>query len=478
MMEFSVIMQGHERKYNLEHIIKAVFFGAQLFFHDKEKENKVISKWNGKNAETQILLHGQHVIGSFSMQEDAYFLSKDPYVIARSFLNAAQQFYSPRLPWGILTGVRPAKTAARMLREGLSVRQVSNIFQEELLVSPEKTALMLQAAEKELSIQKSQLPNGCSLYIGIPFCPTRCAYCSFISKTYTDERVLSAFLEQLAEEIAATGNAIRRNGFVVDSIYFGGGTPTTLNVLQLQGVLEELKSQIDLSEVREFTVEAGRPDTITEEKLCLLKEYGVDRISINPQTLHSETLVKIGRAHSVEQFFDAYRLARKIGFHAVNTDLIAGLPDESLDDFRKTVEEIIKLEPENVTVHTLALKRASRLNQEHTDMSSEESEVSKMLSLASAALKGNGYAPYYLYRQKNILDNLENVGYSKPGYESIYNVYMMEELQTTLAAGGGGITKLVDPLTKKITRIPNPKLAEEYLRQKNIILNRKKEISR
>lgn len=477
-MEFSVIMQGHERKYNLEHIIKAVFFGAQLFFHDAEKEDKIISKWDGKTAETWILLHGQRAVGRFSVQEDAYFLRRDPYVIARSFLNAVHQFYFPRLPWGILTGVRPAKTAARMLREGLSASQVSKIFQEELLVSPEKTSLMLQAAEKELEIQQNQLPNGCSLYIGIPFCPTRCAYCSFISKTYADEKILSAFLEQLTEEIAVTGNAVNRNGFTVDSIYFGGGTPTTLNALQLQDILETLKKRIDLSSVREFTVEAGRPDTITAEKLRLLKEYGVDRISINPQTLHNETLKKIGRAHSVEQFFDAYRLAREIGFHAVNTDLIAGLPGESLADFEKTVEEIIKLEPENITVHTLALKRASRLNQEHTDMSNEESEVSKMLSLASAALKENGYAPYYLYRQKNILDNLENVGYSKPGYESIYNVYMMEELQTTLAAGGGGITKLVDPVTKKIIRIPNPKLAEEYLRQKNIILNRKKEISR
>ena len=476
MMEFSVIMQGHERKYNLEHIIKAVFFGAQLFFHDGEKEDKIISKWDGKTAETWILLHGQKAVGRFSMQEDAYFLRKDPYVIARSFLNAVQQFDSPRLPWGILTGVRPAKTAARMLREGLSGRQVSKIFQEELLVSPEKTVLMIQAAEKELNVQKNQLPNGCSLYIGIPFCPTRCAYCSFISKTYTDEKILSSFLEQLAEEIAETGGAIERNGFVIDSIYFGGGTPTTLTARQLQGILEALRTHMDLSKVREFTVEAGRPDTITEEKLLLLKEYGVDRVSINPQTLNSETLKKIGRAHSVEQFFSAYSLARKVGFHAVNTDLIAGLPGENLEDFKTTMEQIIKLEPENITVHTLALKRASRLNQEHADVSNEESLVSKMLSLASSELKENGYEPYYLYRQKNILDNLENVGYSKPGYESIYNVYMMEELQTTLAAGGGGITKLVDPRTKKITRIPNPKLAEEYLRQKNIILNRKKEI--
>lgn len=475
-MDFSVIMQGHERKYHLEHTIKAVFFGAQLFFHDTEKENKIVSKWDGKTAETRILLNGREAIGVFSIQEEAYFLCKDSYVIARSFLNAAQQFYAPHLPWGLLTGVRPAKTAARMLREGLSEKQVGEIFQKELLVQPEKTELMLQAAEKELEIQKQQLSNGCSLYIGIPFCPTRCAYCSFVSKTYTDGKVLSAFLKQLEEEIAAVGDAIDRNHLVIDSVYFGGGTPTTLDVLQLQKILDALKNRMDLSHVREFTVEAGRPDTITEEKLLLLKKYGVDRISINPQTLHSETLQKIGRAHTVEQFFDAYALARNIGFHAINTDLIAGLPGETPEIFKTTLEKIIKLEPENITVHTLALKRASRLNQEHANVSGKESSVSKMLSLTSAMLKETGYEPYYLYRQKNILDNLENIGYSKPGYESIYNVYMMEELQTTLAAGGGGITKLVNPDTKKITRIPNPKLAEEYLRQKNIILNRKKEI--
>ncbi len=475
-MEFSVIMQGHDRKYNLEHIIKAVFFGAQLFFHGEEKENRIISKWDGKTAETLIELNGEQLVGTFSMEEDRFFLSKISYVIARSFLRAVQQKYSPRLPWGVLTGIRPAKTAAEMLQNGFSPNQVCELFEKELLVSPQKTALMLRAAEKELAVVRNQHSNGCALYVGIPFCPTRCAYCSFISKTYRDGKVLDAFLSQLQEEIRVTGETIRKNGWVIDSVYFGGGTPTTLNVQQLKELLGTLAEQMDLSAVQEFTVEAGRPDTITEEKLLLLKQYGVNRISINPQTLHNETLQTIGRAHTVEQFFDAFRLARKVGFHAINTDLIAGLPGETPKEFETTLEQIIRLEPENVTVHTLSLKRASRLSQEHADVSEEESAVGTMLGIASSRLAENGYEPYYLYRQKNILDNLENVGYSKPGYESIYNIYMMEETQTTVAVGGGGITKLVNRETGKIERIPNPKLAEEYLLQKDIILTRKREM--
>ncbi len=475
-MEFSVIMQGHDRKYNLEHIIKAVFFGAQLFFHGEEKENKIISKWDGKTAETLIELNGEQLKGSFSLQEDSCFLSKISYVIARSFLRAVQQKYSPRLPWGVLTGIRPAKTAAELLSQGYSSQQVRRLFEEELLVTPPKTALMLQAAEKELTVVRNQHPNGCSLYVGIPFCPTRCAYCSFISKTYRDDKVLTAFLAQLQEEIRVTAETIRQNGWIIDSVYFGGGTPTTLNPQQLQLILQTLSDHMDLSAVKEFTVEAGRPDTITEEKLLLLKQYGVNRISINPQTLHNKTLQAIGRAHTVEQFFEAFQLARKIGFDAINTDLIAGLPGETAGDFENTLEQIIRLEPENITVHTLSLKRASRLSQEQADVSEEESVVSEMLSIASELLSGNGYEPYYLYRQKNILDNLENVGYSKPGYESIYNIYMMEETQTTVAVGGGGITKLVNRETGKIDRLPNPKLAEEYLLQKNIILTRKREM--
>ncbi len=477
-MEFSVIMQGHDRKYNLEHIIKAVFFGAQLFFHGEEKQNQIISRWDGKVAETVIHLDGETLQGSFSIEEDSYFLKNAPYVIARSFIAAVLQKYTPRLPWGVLTGIRPAKTAAQMLQQGFSPQEVERLFREELLVTREKIALMLQAAEKEIEVQKNQRKNGCSLYVGIPFCPTRCAYCSFISKTYADDRVLNRFLAQLKEEIAITGEAIRRNGYALDSIYIGGGTPSTLNPEQLDLLLSALKEHLDLSLLREFTVEAGRPDTITSEKLQILQAYGVDRISINPQTLHDKTLKAIGRAHTAEQFLEAFRMAKETGFRAVNTDLIAGLPGETPEEFQVTLRQMLALSPENITVHTLALKRASRLNQEQADMSEEESAVSAMVRFAAQALREGGYSPYYLYRQKNILDNLENVGYSKPGYESIYNIYMMEETQTVLAVGGGGISKLVDTETGKITRLPNPKLAEEYLLQKDTILSRKEALGR
>ena len=370
--------------------------------------------------------------------------------------------YTP--PWGIQTGVRPSKLMLRLIDE-MGVDGALRYFKEDLLVSEEKTSLAHTVASAEEKIINLSENNSFSLYVSIPFCPSRCSYCSFVSHSIDNanaKRILPEYLEKLAEEIEISGRIASELGLKLESVYFGGGTPGVLEAPQMDRLLGAIEKSFDLSTVREYTVEVGRPDTVTPEKLRILRLHNVGRISINPQTFNQKTLELIGRNHSVEQSVRSYQLAKAYGFDCVNMDLIAGLPDESFEDFRSSVDTAISLSPENITVHTLALKRSSNLGTSGTEVSGGNT-AKKMLEYASERLRKSGYEPYYMYRQSKCVGNLENVGWCKKGKECLYNVFMMEECHTVIAVGAGAVTKLCEPGTTNVERIFNYKYPYEYI---------------
>ena len=370
--------------------------------------------------------------------------------------------YTP--PWGIQTGVRPSKLVLRLLEES-DEQEARRYFTQELLVSEEKADLAFSVARAEQKIIDLSKDNSFSLYVSIPFCPSRCSYCSFVSHSIGNanaKRILPEYLEKLAEEIRMTGEIASELGLRLESVYFGGGTPGVLEAPQLDRLLSAIEKSFDLSTVREYTVEVGRPDTVTPEKLRILRLHNVGRISINPQTFNQQTLELIGRNHTVEQSVKSYQLAKAYGFDSINMDLIAGLPDESFEDFCSSLDTAISLSPENITVHTLALKRSSNLNASGAEVAGGNT-AKQMLGYASSRLASSGYAPYYMYRQSKCVGNLENVGWSKSGHECLYNVFMMEECHTVLAVGAGAVIKLCEPGTHNVERIFNYKYPYEYI---------------
>lgn len=379
--------------------------------------------------------------------------------------------YRPK--WGILTGVRPIKLYGRVAAER-GEEEASKCFMEKLLVSGEKTELARETWNNQEKLLSLSRPDSFSLYVSIPFCPTRCAYCSFVSSSVEKTfRLIPRYVELLCEEIRRTAEIANSLHLRLQSVYFGGGTPTVLSADQLSVLIEAVRGSFDLSSCREFTVEAGRPDTITIEKLAAMKVGGVTRISINPQTLNDEVLQAIGRKHTTEQTLSAFALAREHGFRNINMDLIAGLPKDTPESFQKTLEGVLRLAPESITVHTLALKRAARLNREGSPAFGGAETAEQMLAFADSALPRNGYRPYYLYRQSRMVGNLENTGWAKPGYGSLYNVFIMEECQSILACGAGAVTKLKDPDSGRIERVFNFKYPYEYIDRYEEMLNRK-----
>ena len=378
-------------------------------------------------------------------------------------------------PWGILTGIRPVKIACKQMKAGLTARETVEYFINEFGAAREKAELAVKVAEIELPIIDSMDEKGISIYIGIPFCPTRCLYCSFVSNSVASSaKYIPEYLECLKKEIKYTADIIKQNKNIIESVYIGGGTPTTLSAEQLSFLFDAVFSEFDLSKHREFTVEAGRPDTITVDKLKVVKQYGINRISINPQSMNQKTLKVIGRNHTPDDIIKAYYMARDCGIDCINMDIIAGLPGETTDMFKYTVEEVEKLNPENTTVHTMSVKRSSRLNETLGDYDlSNDEKVAQMVDFAYHTVTSNGKNPYYLYRQKNMLGNLENVGYAKPGTESLYNIYIMEEVQTIISLGCGGVTKTVDRATDRIERIFNVKEPKDYIERIDEMLHRK-----
>ena len=378
-------------------------------------------------------------------------------------------------PWGILNGIRPVKIAYKLIKSGMTPQETVEYFINEYGTSREKAELAVRVAKVEMPIIDSMEEKGVSIYIGIPFCPTRCLYCSFVSNSVASgAKVIPDYLECLRREIAYTADIIRQNKNVVESVYIGGGTPTTLSAEQLRFLFDGIFTEFDLSKNKEFTVEAGRPDTITAEKLKAIKDFGIDRISINPQSMNAETLKTIGRNHTPDDIRRAYFMAREYGIDCINMDIIAGLPGETVDMFKYTVEEVERLNPENTTVHTMSIKRSSKLNETLENYSlTDGKNVAEMVDFSMKTITSAGKNPYYLYRQKNMLGNLENVGYAKPGYESLYNIYIMEEVQTIISLGCGGVTKTVDRKTDRIERIFNVKEPKDYIERIDEMLHRK-----
>ncbi len=364
--------------------------------------------------------------------------------------------------WGLVTGVRPVKLLRRLVRE-MGEEQALTYMREKLLVSAEKLALCRNTLAMEDGILALSRSNSFSLYVSIPFCPTRCDYCSFVSQTVVQaKKLIPVYVEQLCREIAYTGELAKRLGLRLETVYFGGGTPTTLFPEQLAQIFRTIETSFDLSTVREYTVEAGRPDTVTPEKLATLYAAGVGRVSINPQTLQPAVLAGIGRRHTVEQFYDAFDMARKVGFRNINTDLIAGLPGDDYDGFVATLDGILALSPESVTVHTLSMKRASNIMLQHRPDYGVQDDAVRMVRLSTEALPQAGYRPYYLYRQSRTVGNQENVGWAKSGCEGLYNVYIMDETHTILACGAGAVSKLKNPHSDYLERIFNYKFPYEY----------------
>lgn len=378
-------------------------------------------------------------------------------------------------PWGKVTGIRPVKIARTMLKDGKSEMDFINHFKTELDVSDEKTMLTLDIALREISVLKDIDSNDICIYVGVPFCKTRCLYCSFVTNSAANnQKYMPDFVKCVKYEIEYTAKLLKNTGYRIVGLYFGGGTPTTLSASDLKDIFKKCFDSFELDNLREFTVEAGRPDTIDREKLMVMKECGVTRISINPQTMNDKILEVIGRSHTVDDIYDSFKLARECGFDNINMDLIAGLPTESFEQFKNSVNKVIELDPECITVHTMSIKRGSRLHEQLGDYAlTDEEVVREMVEYSYQKLLENEYFPYYLYRQKHMVGDFENIGYSKNGYECLYNIMIMEETNSIVSVGCGGVTKIVNLPNDRIERVFNVKEAMDYVTRIDEMCKRK-----
>ncbi len=396
--------------------------------------------------------------------------------IKRGIYSLLSKALGKKLPWGILTGIRPAKIVHELMEQEFSKSEMIDLLENYYFLSPEKAKLLHEVAVVEKNVLEASRPDFVSIYVGIPFCLSRCLYCSFTSYSSSKySNYIGKYLEALKYELASIGDMIKARGMKVQSIYIGGGTPTAVSAADLERLLASVEGCFDLSWLQEFTVEAGRPDSIDAEKLAVIRNSAADRISINPQTMNDDTLRRIGRNHTSRDLVNAYELARTMGFGNINMDVIVGLPGEDIRIFEETLKRVRELSPESMTVHTMAVKRASRLKEEIAGYQlASEAEAAGMIGLAREYADLMGMHPYYLYRQKNMLGNFENIGYCKPGSESTYNVQIMEEKQSILAAGAGAISKVVYLAENRIERAFNVKGVEEYIDRIDEMIYRKK----
>lgn len=470
-----LILQGHDYKYAVEQILLMLFPEERPEYTEAGGPaglSATVSLTMGAVYATAVTRIRDTDVGVFTgvsrVRRAALSapLERDRQcqrIIKMSFYRAAVRLTGAEPAWGALTGIRPAKLFTGLLEQGLPARRAVRFFEREYRVKGNKARLCADVAEASLAVKGALGRRDTALYIGIPFCPTRCAYCSFVSQSVEKSmHLIPPFLDALEREIAATAETARRLGLNIIAVYIGGGTPTTLSAEELARLLAALGAAFPLAAVREFTVEAGRPDTITAEKLAVMGRFGTTRVSVNPQTMSDAVLAAIGRRHTAEDVVAAVRDVRAAGPFALNTDLIAGLPGDSVPGFRETLDRVLALAPENVTVHTLALKKAARVTMAGRGIPDGDA-VREMLDSAGQRLRAAGYRPYYLYRQKFTAGGHENVGWSLPGFESLYNILIMEELCTILSLGGGASTKLVSPQTGRIERIFNPKYPHEYI---------------
>ena len=398
-------------------------------------------------------------------------------ILQQSYYLAALPHLSKVPAWGALSGVRPTKLTTRLLAEGMSDAAAVREMGQTYFVTPQRAKLSVDCSRATLNAAAKLSEKDVSLYVGIPFCPTRCAYCSFVSKTIgKNTSLMEPYLEALHRELRRTGELMAKSGRTVRTIYIGGGTPTTLTCAQMESLLKCIRESFDLSRCIEFTVEGGRPDTLDQEKLDVIARNGADRMSINPQSMIDSVLAACKRIHTAEDVEERYRQAQAAGYAAINMDLIAGLPTDDFDGFRHSLDRVIGLDPANITVHTLAIKKGADLYEKREGLSPDE-EVARMVDYAEEALRGAGYVPYYLYRQKYMSGAFENVGWCRPGTECLYNIYMMEELHTIISVGGGGMNKVNLP-DGRLQRFHNPKFPEQYIDMIEDVLNQKEELFR
>ena len=479
-----IILESPVNKYYVQ-TLAMIFFPGERFGESAEEEGEVSSdtpvlyvrseqKENGVCAFARIDWKGESAQSEYTAEQNDYRTEERTLKLAvgGAVLGALGERIGYRPAWGMMIGVRPSKVASELLNSGISKTRVKKILNTDYFVIPKKAALATDIALTEKRIVGTPSPKDCSVYISIPFCPSRCTYCSFVS--YTSKRLLGLipqYLERLKEDIRSNFETIDRLGLRVRTVYIGGGTPTILNEEQIRDLLSFVASLTDVTKLEEYTMEAGRPDTINEEKLRIAKEYGVTRVSVNPQSLCDEVLCGIGRNHSVEEFFRAFEDARRAEIPTVNVDLIAGLPGDNFRRFSATMDQILQLNPENITVHTFCVKKSAEILRLNADIYSiRGGDAGKCVDYSQIRTHQAGYIPYYMYRQKNTVGNYENVGFSLPEHEGLYNIYMMEEIHSIFASGAGAVTKLVDyesadASTRNIERLFHQKYPYEYLEE-------------
>lgn len=471
-----LLLRGHDDRYAVEQLQLALFPDEPMEPVDApfSGDGAVSALHVGKTwltATAELTLHGKTARASRRLRADRADVPSRRRLLQNAYYDAAMQLRDPP-EWGSLSGVRPTKLTTRCLLGGGTAADADRLLRERYHVSPARRRLCVEASLATAEAVKRLEPNDVSVYIGIPFCPTRCIYCSFVSaSTEKTAGLLPQYLDALIRELETVGRLLATSGRRVRTLYIGGGTPTTLSTPQLRRLMDAIRTHFDLSGLIEYTVEGGRPDTLDDEKLRVLHEGGCDRVSINPQTMNDAVLRAVGRRHTAAQTVEAFEAARRAGFDGINMDLIAGLPGDTPESFAASLDAVLALAPSNVTVHTLALKRGAELAMRQLTLPSAE-DVRQMLQYAERALRERGYAPYYLYRQKYMSGSFENVGWCKPGYAGLYNIYMMEELHSILSLGGGAMTKINLP-DGTLERFHNPKFPQQYLARLDDVLAQK-----
>ena len=474
-------LKGHAERYPVEQLQMQLFGDRPTQFVETPfsgEDGAVSSLHDGKiyrTATAKITLDGKTATAARRIPLTKADVRLTRRILQQSYYLAAVQLLPEAPPWGALSGVRPTKLATKVLLEGGREQDADRMLRDVYFVTPERRRLCLDASRHTLEAARLLAPDDLSLYIGIPFCPTRCAYCSFVSESV--ERFgefLPPFLDCLIREIEYTGALLKRSGWHIRSLYIGGGTPTTLSTPQMTRLLDAIGTHFDLSRSLEFTVEGGRPDTLDLAKLRAIRAGGATRISINPQTMSDSVLRAIGRRHTAAETVEAFQVAREADFDDINMDLIAGLPGDTPASFSETVRQVLALEPSNVTVHTLALKKGADLFQRRVTLPTRE-DVAQMLDASGRQLRAAAFEPYYLYRQKYMSGSFENVGWCRAGYTGYYNIYMMEELHSILSLGGGGMNKINLP-AGALERFHNPKYPQDYIQRIDTVLHQKDEI--
>ena len=468
-----LIIDSHPFRYEMEALCRMFLHGRELKITEEAeippKEDYIYTALEGDEITIKAKIDGKYAEAKRTAEND------HARNMELAVFGVLTEILSIRPKWGVLTGIRPVKLAMQLHDMGLSEEEIRKKLKEERLVSDEKLDLLLTTMEHELEVRASSRPNSVSLYISIPFCPSRCSYCTFTSHSVEKAaKLIPQYVELLCGELKDIAVLIDEIGLHLETVYMGGGTPTVLTAKQLDRVLSTVNESFDMTGVRELTVEAGRPDTITAEKLAVLKKNGVGRISINPQTMDDEVLAAIGRKHTAEDVKNAFTLAKTFGFDSINMDLISGLPGDNMEKFRKTIAEVIAMNPDNITLHTLTVKHGANLAPMAQSVFAATADA--MNEYAYGEFAKAGYFPYYLYRQKGTVDNLENVGFCKPGKEGIYNIFIMDETHTVLSAGAGGVTKMKAPYDKKIERIFNFKYPYEYIERFELMNERKEQV--